>query len=131
MRYGVDVRYPMLDRKLVDYCSQMPGSYKVKRNGLEFISKRPLRAKMEERLPKGLLHRPKRTLIRPLDMWLRRDGRGFLKSQVEAISHNLPHIFVPSMVKRLEKEHLTGRHNHGLRLWTLILFQLWHEEMGL
>jgi asparagine synthase (glutamine-hydrolysing) len=126
---GIEIRYPMLDLDFMNFCAQLPGRAKVKRKGMEHIAKWPLRESMRPHLPERLLLRPKRTLLHPLDAWLRGQGAPFLKERSEAVCSSLSHIFVPAMVRRLRKEHLEGRKNHGLRLWTLILFQLWWEQV--
>ena len=128
MSQQVEVRYPMLDTDLVSYCASIPGHLKVRRTMLDYIPKWPLREMMETKLPKQLIHRPKRTLLHPLDRWLRNQGEKFLQLHVAEIRQNLPHIFVPKMVERLAAEHLSKQHNHGMRLWTLILFSIWHEK---
>jgi hypothetical protein len=29
----------------------------------------------------------------------------------------------------MARQHLDGKANHGLRLWTLILFHIWRQEL--
>lgn len=36
-------------------------------------------------------------------------------------------IFDPTAVARLLREELEGTRRHGLRLWTLVAFELWAE----
>ena len=126
--FGIQVEYPLLDQELVHYYATLPGNQKVRRQNFEYIAKWPLRQILEPYLSKNMLYRPKRTLLHPLDQWLITVGKQFLRDRVEEICTDLSHIFVPSMVKRLEKEHLEQIHNHGLRLWTLILFSIWWDQ---
>jgi asparagine synthase (glutamine-hydrolysing) len=36
--------------------------------------------------------------------------------------------FEPAFVGRLLREHLAGRRDHSLRLWQLLVFELWHRQ---
>lgn len=119
---------PMLDPRLVEYVAKLPGQYKVKMHNLEYVSKWILRQTMEGRIPKRLLQRPKRTILAPLDTWLRKQGKSFLAQQITEMTQKERHIFVPSYLHTLYREHTTGERNHGLQLWTLLLFHLWYTE---
>lgn len=127
---GLEVRYPMLDSALLSYCAGLPGSMKVyhRRNG-GFTTKWPLRAAMEERLPKRLLHRPKRSLPNPLDLWLRKPGAAFLHAQVDALRTTGGGLFNVDVIQQMARQHIDGTANHGLRLWTMILFHIWQQEL--
>ncbi len=126
---GIELRYPMLDHELVHYCASLPGSSKVKKVRLEYIAKWPLRELMSPFLSHRLLHRPKRTLLHPLDSWLCNAGAQFLHQCTDELCDDLNHIFVPRMVRKLRAEHLSKRKNHGLRLWSLILFSMWWRQL--
>ena len=126
---GISIRYPMLDHNLVQYCASLPGSIKVKRVKMEYIAKWPLREMMRPYLSHRLLHRPKRTLLQPLDQWLCDTGSGFLHQCTDEICDELSHIFVPQMVQTLKEEHLNKVKNHGMRLWSLILFSIWWRQL--
>lgn len=127
--FGIQVDYPLLDREIVQYYASLPGNMKIQQHNFEYIAKWPLRKILEPHLSKNMLYRPKRTLLHPLDQWLLTIGKQFLRDRTEEICSNLSHIFVPSMVQRLEREHLNKEQNHGLRLWTLILFSIWWHQL--
>jgi asparagine synthase (glutamine-hydrolysing) len=125
----IQLHFPMLNRRLIEYCEQLPGDYKVRKQRLEYISKYPLRMSMKNRLPKRLLRRPKRTWLNPLDHWLRHDGRPFLHAQITEICQEDSYLFVPEHLQKLYREHVNKVANHGLKLWTLILFHLWWKTI--
>ena len=127
---GIEIRYPLLDRDMVALCNRMPGGAKVRRRGLRYLTKVPLRRAMEGRISPGLLNRPKRALPAPLDHWLRTEGAAFLRERTEAMLVDPDGLFVPVEVRRLVGEHLSGTGNHGLKLWTLLLFDAWRRSLG-
>lgn len=120
--------FPMLNRELREYFAKLPGHYKVRSQGVEFYGKWLLRESMKKRMPKRLLSRPKRTMMAPLDRWLRYDGRSFLAQQITDMTRKEHHIFQPNRLQTLYREHTTGQRNHGLQLWTLVLFHLWYRR---
>jgi len=124
-QFGVDVRFPLLDHHVVQYASQLPGFAKVRRRGLDYIGKWPLRTLLENHIPREFIHRPKRTMLDPLDRWLCTEGKSFLKHQIEGICDDLPHIFVRSNVRRLYQEQQKNIKNHSLKIWTLLHFYRW------
>jgi asparagine synthase (glutamine-hydrolysing) len=124
---GIEVRYPMLDRALVSAANLLAGPVKVRRSGLGYTTKAPLRRAMAGRLPDQLINRPKRSMPSPLDQWLRGAGASFLREQVDAICHSPEGVFVPAAVRGLADEHSSGTRNNGLKLWTLVLYQLWRQ----
>ena len=127
---GLEVRYPMLDLQLLSFCAELPGDLKVyHRLSGGYTTKWPLRAAMKERLPSRLLHRPKRSLPNPLDLWLRTPGADFLRAQVDSLREKSADLFIPKVVHKMARQHLDGKANHGLRLWTLILFHIWRQEI--
>ena len=126
---SLQLLFPMLDKRLIEYCAQLPGTHKVRKKRLDFVSKWPLRLAMKDRLPKRLLARPKRTWLHPLDHWLRNDGRFFLHSQITEMCQRDRFLFVPARLQALYTEHVHQQANHGLQLWTLVLFHLWWKTI--
>jgi len=127
---GVEVRYPLLDGGLVAVANGLPGEAKVHPVRWKHVTKWPLREALRGHMPNGaFLERPKRSMP-PLDRWLRGPGQDFLRATTERLVDDPSSLFVPSAVRRLVAEHLSGAANHGLRLWTLCLFRLWREELG-
>ena len=120
--------FPMLNRELREYFAKLPGHYKVRSQGVDFYGKWLLRESMKKRMPNRLLSRPKRTMMAPLDRWLQYDGRSFLAQQITEMTRKENHIFQPNRLQTLYREHTTGQRNHGLQLWTLILFHLWYRR---
>jgi asparagine synthase (glutamine-hydrolysing) len=124
---GLEIRYPMLDREMLEVTAAIPGAMKVRRRGLGFTTKWPLRLAMEGRIPDQLLNRPKRTLSSPLDRWLDRDGLGFLVERTEALCAD--GLFHAEAVRRMVSEHRSGARDHATRLWTLLFFQAWRASL--
>jgi asparagine synthase (glutamine-hydrolysing) len=124
---GLEIRYPMLDREMLEVAASIPGAMKVRRKGLGFKTKWPLRLAMEGRIPDQLLNRPKRTLPSPLDRWLRGPGATFLVERTESLCND--ELFHADGIRKLVAEHRSGFRDHATRLWTLLFFQAWRSSL--
>lgn len=125
----IELRYPLLDRELVALCNGWPSSAKLRRSGTRTLTKAPLRLAMQGRLPDRVLHRSKRSLPTPLDHWLRTGGVGFLRDRIQGVCDDPSQTWNATNVRSLVDAHLEGRANHGLKLWTLILYQAWRDTL--
>ncbi len=129
--FGLEVRFPMLEQEMLAVTSALPGDLKVHPRGLGFDTKWPLREAMRSRLPALLVDRPKRGLPSPLDGWLRQGpGRDWMQATLSSMRGDASGLFVPAALARLEAEHLSAKHNHGLKLWTLLLFHEWWQQLN-
>ena len=126
----MEVRFPLLDDALRAAAALLPGHAKVRplRNG-GFETKAPLRAALRRVLPPRLVDRPKRLMPNPLDHWLRTSGADYLRHVVDTLAEDPDGLFVPAVVRQLERDHREGKRNHGLRLWTLALFSEWKRQL--
>ncbi|NOY27327.1 MAG: hypothetical protein GXP62_15780, partial [Oligoflexia bacterium] len=126
---GLEIRYPLLDRQLVALCNSWPSSAKLRRHGTRTATKAPLRDAMAGRLPDRILHRPKRSMPAPLDRWLRTGGADFLRDRADRLCDQDSGTWNPAGVRALVDDHIERRANHGLKLWTLILYQAWRDTL--
>ena len=122
MAHGLECRQPLLDFRLVELAAQMPIRMKFRRGRGKWI----LREAFKDLLPRAIFRRRKVGFGVPLDHWL----RGELKPLVREVlldSRSLNRgYFRPAAVRQLVEEHETRRFNHGYRIWSLLMLELWH-----
>jgi asparagine synthase (glutamine-hydrolysing) len=123
MACGLEVRAPFLDAGLVDFVEPLPAVYKYGRG----VTKRLLKQAASGRLPASVLGRAKKGFGIPVARWL----RGPLAPLVDRLLGDdrlaRQGIFRPDEVSRRVAEHRAGVRDHRKPLWTLLMFQLWHE----
>jgi len=124
------IRFPLLDSEFLATAASIPGFEKCRRKGVGYISKAPLRHAMQGRLSDQLLHRPKRSEPRPMAFWLRGQGSPFLRERIDALCDQSADLFVPSVARQIMEEHLSGRADHSVQLWTLVMFDAWRASLG-
>ncbi len=124
MATSLEVRAPLLDVNVVEFLCSLPARYKLR----GFTRKYLLRRLMRERLPRGIVDRPKKGFGIPLAKWFRSELRDLLREMLDPARLERDGIFNPAYVGRLVEDHLEGRRDNRKELWTLTVFQLWKER---
>ena len=65
----------------------------------------------------------------PLGSWLRRELRGLPAELMLDPAAATSGISGSQSVRRLIGEHETGVVDHSMRLWTLMMLEMWHQEV--
>jgi asparagine synthase (glutamine-hydrolysing) len=123
MMASLEGRVPLLNNDFVEYATRLPLDMKLRGLRSKFLFKRALRGI----LPDSILKRPKKGFGIPVAHWF----RGPLKEQMlsvlspERIARK--GFFEPAVVTRLIDDHLAGRFDNRKQLWTLFVFDLWHD----
>ena len=123
MACGLEVRAPFLDAGLVDRVEALPAGYKYGRGQ----TKRLLKRAASVRLPASTLTRPKKGFGIPVAHWLRGPLGPLLDRLLGPDRLKAQGLFRPEEVARRVDEHRRGARDHRKPLWTLLMFQLWHE----
>jgi asparagine synthase (glutamine-hydrolysing) len=125
MAYSLEARSPFLDHPFMEFVARLPSSLKLRGGRSKWILKRALGGI----LPSEILDRRKMGFTMPLDAWLRGEledmARDLLLSR-RALERG---YFSPAYVKRVLDEHLAGRWNWHIEIWTLMMLELWHREL--
>lgn len=117
MAHGLEVRPPLLDVKLVEWAGRLDPSFKLDGGA----GKRVLKAALERRLPREILHRPKQGFSPPVADWLRAEV-GPLARLAESDAWRQCGVLNPAAVERMAKAHQRGAIDAAQELWTIIMF---------
>lgn len=125
---GIDVRFPLLDRTVVDLAASLPGAFKLRRAGASLHSRWPLMAILDGVLPTALINRPKRGMPTPLNPWLIGSGRLFLEERFDALRRDRQRLwrveFLDDLRRRLGRDPRAG-----IKLWALFLLDAWQRDV--
>jgi asparagine synthase (glutamine-hydrolysing) len=120
MAHSLELRSPFLDHDVVALGLALPRHLLT--HGRE--GKVALRRAFAEELPAGVAERGKTGFGVPLGRWFREDLRDAARDLLTGNRGWFRH----DTVTRLLEEHETGRADHGHRLWSLLMLELWVRE---
>ncbi|MCA8970361.1 MAG: asparagine synthase (glutamine-hydrolyzing), partial [Planctomycetes bacterium] len=124
MAVSLEVRSPLLDRRIVEWAARLPIGYKLDaRSG-----KKVLKAALEPWLGMEWLQRKKQGFTTPMDSWLRGPLADVLHASIRG---SFAQRFLDQ--KRLEAmavEHQQGRRDHRHAFWNVIVLHQWNERWG-
>ncbi|MEO1766706.1 asparagine synthetase B family protein [Thiobacter aerophilum] len=119
---GIEVRYPMLDERLVDFASALPPSFKVRGASLRWFYKEAL----QDFLPREILTKRKHGFGLPFGVWMKADatlnalaldslhafrGRGILRK-----------AYLDRLIAAHEAEHSSY---YGVMIWVVMMLEQW------
>jgi asparagine synthase (glutamine-hydrolysing) len=123
MAVSLESRAPLLDHRVVEFAWSMPYDLKVRDGQSKWL----LRQVLYRHVPRELIERPKQGFEVPIGLWLRGALKDWAAALLEPGRLRNEGYFDPNMVNRVWQEHLSGRWNHGLALWNVLMFQAWLE----
>jgi asparagine synthase (glutamine-hydrolysing) len=124
-KFGVEVRFPLLDHELIEYCAKIPSDLKVRG---WFDTKYILKKAMDDILPNEIVYREdKLGHSIPLKNWLRDDKltQEFVFDFLSEETIRSRGWFNPDYVASLVRDHLQKRRNNSHRLWALAVLEMW------
>ncbi len=121
MANSLELRVPFLDPEVFAVASRLPLEQKITRTTTKYA----LRRALEPIVPAHVLHRAKLGFPVPIRHWLR--AGELLEWSYQMIDASQADNLVDTAgVRRMLDEHRTGTTDHSRRLWTVLIFMLWH-----
>jgi len=124
MGVSLETRVPFLDHRVAELAWRLPLNIKIR--GKE--GKWALRQVLYKYVPRELIERPKAGFGIPVGQWLRGPLRDWAEILLDERRLEQEGYLNPAPVRAIWQQHLTGRHDWTVRLWTVLMFQAWLEE---
>jgi asparagine synthase (glutamine-hydrolysing) len=124
MAVSLEVRAPFLDPRVAEFAASLPTNYKLRGRKTKYILKRAI----EDYLPPFVTRRGKKGFGVPVAQWLKEKLRPLARDLLSPERVRKAGVFNPDYVTKLQDEHERGVANHRKLLWTLLMFELWHES---
>jgi asparagine synthase (glutamine-hydrolysing) len=121
MAFSLEARVPYLDHGLYGWCARLDPAQKVRGNARKVLLKRLA----ERYLPRDIVHRPKQGFMMPLERWLAQELRPDIAAALGPLGLQRRGLIRPEAIARLLAEHASGRKNHAMRLWVLLILERW------
>ncbi len=144
MAHGLENRVPFLDNDLVEFAQRLPVRLKL-RDLNEIVrlnenepgpkteryfektrdGKLLLRKVMERYVPADITNQVKQGFSGPDSSWFRGDSIDYVREQLLSPEAAIYEFLDPGGVRPLVEEHLAGKANRRLLLWSLLSFEQW------
>ena len=121
MANSLELRVPFLDPEVFAVASRLPLDQKITRATTKFA----LRRALEPIVPAHVLNRPKLGFPVPIRHWLRA-GELLDWAYATIASSQAGELVDLAAVREMLDEHRSGASDHSRRLWTVLIFMLWH-----
>jgi len=123
MAHGLEVRSPLCDYQLVDFVMGLPPGYRLRGTR----SKHLLKTVAKSWLPADIINRKKVGFDSPIGQWLKDELRPFLLRFLDAEHVRRSGLLDPSAVQTVIHDHLSGRRDYSLQLWSILMVEAWYR----
>ena len=123
MAHSIESRVPLLDNHVIDFAASLPLRTKI-HNGVRKVL---LKQVAERILPRDIITRRKQGFGVPVGVWFRGSLRDTFSDVLRSQRARERGYFNQGFINRLLDEHLAGVRDHSLRLWQLVVLELWHR----
>ncbi|MEM9643827.1 MAG: asparagine synthase (glutamine-hydrolyzing) [Planctomycetota bacterium] len=121
MGHGLEVRQPMLDHRVVEFAATLPLELKLRGKR----GKRILQDAFGDLIPNEIFTRTKMGFGIPIGGWFRNELKPMVHDTLLSPDARSRSFFRSDAVSELVRSHESGEHNHGYRLWNLLILELW------
>ena len=144
MAYGLETRVPFLDNDLVDFAMQIPVRLKINNlkapkrlneneagpKTVKYFQKTKdgkflLRKMMERYIPSEISDGEKQGFSAPDASWFKGESIEYVRKIIYDNNARIYEFLDPYAVHKLVTEHLNGRQNRRLFIWSLLNFEWW------
>jgi len=123
MACGLEVRAPLCDYELVNFVTSLPAQYRIKGTRTKHIFK----TVAKQWINKDIAERKKVGFDSPIGQWFKDELRSFVTGFLSEEHVARTGILNPQGVSRVVGDHLAGRRDYSLQLWSLIAIEAWHR----
>ncbi|WP_196159520.1 asparagine synthase (glutamine-hydrolyzing) [Reinekea sp. G2M2-21] len=124
MSNSLEVRVPLLDRRIIEFSHTLPASY----FGNASNPKRILKDTLYKVVAKELVDRPKMGFSVPIGQWIRSDLKDWAYSLLSSDNLNsLPFINQTAVQKALD-DHCSFKRDSSNKLWSILMFIQWYQK---
>lgn len=124
MSVSLEAREPFLDQHVIEWAARLPDHYKYFKGTKKYI----LKEIVHQYIPKEMMDRPKMGFSIPMEDWLMHDLKEQVQYYLEDSRISRQGIFNYETVKKLKHEFFSGKKELTLKLWYLLMFQMWYEK---
>jgi len=124
MANSLEVRNPFLDYRVMEFSYNLPVHFKIKNGEQKYLMKKLL----ERYIPKEMVYRKKWGFPAPVADWLKKELSPLIDKWLNPELIRTQGIFNEKEVVKYVDAFRSGKDFHYKRIWSLIIFQMWHHQ---
>ncbi|SDM12257.1 asparagine synthase (glutamine-hydrolyzing) [Sediminibacillus halophilus] len=121
MAHSLELRVPFLDKEVFRVASEIPVDLKIA-NG---TTKSILREASRGIVPDHVLDRKKLGFPVPIRHWLKDELYDWAKNLIA--ESETDHLLHKDYIENLLEDHCQGKGDYSRKIWTVLMFMLWHQ----
>jgi len=125
MLTSLEARVPLLDHVFAEWVTGLTPEWKMRGRDQKYILRR-----LAERVgvPREVLYRRKQGFAVPLIHWMRHELKDLIVGVLLDSTALQRGYFNAAGVRQMLDEHFRERRDHSVRIWRLLMFELWHRN---
>lgn len=124
MSVSLEGREPFLDQHIIEWAAQLPSDYKYHQGQKKYI----LKQIVHKYIPQQIMERPKMGFAIPVESWLTNELKDLVQEYLSEESLKAHGLFNIAEVQKLLSEFFNGRTEKYLKIWYLLMFQMWYKQ---
>lgn len=122
---GIEVRYPLLDERMVAFAAMLPPAYKVRNHKLRWFFKEALK----DFLPREILTKSKHGFGLPFGVWMKENPALFKLAHDSLTAFRARGYVRQDYMDRLIHAHQTEHANYyGVMIWVMMMLEQWFQH---
>lgn len=121
MANSLELRVPFLDREVFEFAAQIPAEYRMMNGTTKYV----LREAVKDILPREVAERPKLGFPIPTRQWLKNEHYQWARELIDASKTD--YLINKKYVMQLLEEHKQGVRDNARKVWTILVFMMWHQ----
>jgi asparagine synthase (glutamine-hydrolysing) len=121
MAHSLELRVPFLDKAVFEIASKIPTSLKTANGTTKYV----LRKAAEGIVPEHVLNRKKLGFPVPIRHWLKAEMNEWAKTIIR--ESDTDYLLNKTYVLQLLEDHCQGKADNSRKIWTVLMFMVWHQ----
>ncbi len=121
MAHSLELRVPFLDKAVFEVASKIPTSLKTANGTTKYV----LRKAAEGIVPEHVLNRKKLGFPVPIRHWLKAEMNEWAKTIIR--ESDTDYLLNKKYVLQLLEDHCQGKADNSRKIWTVLMFMVWHQ----
>jgi asparagine synthase (glutamine-hydrolysing) len=124
MSASLEGREPFLDQAVIEWAAQLPNEFKYHNGDKKYIIKQIV----YQYIPKEIMDRKKMGFAIPVQKWLSQELKDLVMEYLSEKALNEHGLFKVAYVHRMLDLFISGRTDLYLKIWYLLMFQMWYKR---